>query len=118
MGWKVWEHLPLVACAIIAAVSLLRLLQPHLIMNEKQLKNLDDIHRFYSDYYNDIEKLWFDFEADRISEEKVTNIFFELKKKETEINPIISETIRSKPKRIVNNSKQRSDQYFKQVFNT
>src|SRR5690554_2604330 len=57
MGWKVWEHLPVIACGIIASVSLIRLLQPHLIMNEKQLRNLDDIHRFYSDYYNDIERL-------------------------------------------------------------
>ena len=41
MGWKIWENLPLIACFIIAGISLLRLLQPHLIMNEKQLKNLD-----------------------------------------------------------------------------
>lgn len=52
MGWKIWENLPLIACIIIAGISLIRLLQPHLIMNEKQLKNLDDIHRFYADYYN------------------------------------------------------------------
>lgn len=118
MGWKVWEHLPVIACGIIAAVSLIRLLQPHLIMNEKQLRNLDDIHRFYSDYYNDIEKLWFDFESERVTEEEATNSFFELKKKETEINPIIAETIRSKPKRIVKKCKVHSDQYFNQVFNT
>lgn len=118
MGWKVWEHLPVIACGIIAAVSLIRLLQPHLIMNEKQLRNLDDIHRFYSDYYNDIERLWFDFESERVTEEEATNSFFELKKKETEINPIIAETIRSKPKRIVKKCKMHSDQYFNQVFNT
>ena len=118
MGWKVWEHLPVIACGIIATVSLIRLLQPHLIMNEKQLRNLDDIHRFYSDYYNDIEKLWFDFEAERITEEDTTNSFFSLKKKETEINPIIAETIRSKPKYIVKKCKAHSDQYFNQVFNT
>ena len=118
IGWKVWEHLPVIACGIIAAVSLIRLLQPHLIMNEKQLRNLDDIHRFYSDYYNDIEKLWFDFESGRVTEEEATNSFFELKKKETEINPIIAETIRSKPKRIVKKCKVHSDQYFKHVFNT
>src|SRR5690606_22181392 len=101
MGWKIWENLPLFACVVIAGISLLRLLQPHLIMNEKQLKNLDDIHRFYVDYYNQIEKLWFDFESNRITEIQVTDVFFELKQQETEINLIIAETIRSKPKRIV-----------------
>lgn len=117
MGWKIWENTPLIACVIIALISLLRLLQPHLIMNEKQLKNLDDIHRFYADYYNQIEKLWFDFESDRLTEEQVTKAFFKLKKLETDINPIISDTIRSKPKKIVKLAKSHSDQYFNQVFN-
>ena len=118
MGWKVWQHIPLVACVIIAIISLLRLLQPHIIMNEKQLKNLDDIHRFYADYFNKIEKLWFDFETGRLTENQAIKLFFELKEREIEINPIIAETIRNKPKRIVNKSKLYSDQYFKQVFNT
>ncbi len=118
MGWKVWQHMPLVACVVIAIISLLRLLQPHLIMNEKQLKNLDDIHRFYADYFNQIEELWFDFESDRLTEEQATKHFFEFKKRETDINPIIAETIRNKPRRIVSKSKLHSDQYFKQVFNT
>ncbi|WP_271407442.1 hypothetical protein [Tenacibaculum soleae] len=118
MGWKIWENLPLIACFIIAGISLLRLLQPHLIMNEKQLKNLDDIHRFYADYYNRIEKLWYDLESNRITEEQATNAFFKLKKLETDINPIIAETIRSKPKGIVKKCKKNTDEYFKQVFNT
>lgn len=118
MGWGIWDKLPLIACVIIALISLLRLLQPHFIMNEKQLKNLDDIHRFYTDYYNRVEKLWYDFEADRVTEEQATKDFFKLKKLETNINPIIAETIRDKPKSITKKAKQYSDDYFKQVFNT
>lgn len=118
MGWRIWESLPLIACIIIAGISLLRLLQPHIIMNEKQLKSLDDIHRFYVDYYNKIEELWFDFESDRITENQASKTFFELKKLETDINPIIAETIRSKPKRILEKCKKNTDEYFKQVFNT
>ena len=117
MGWKIWENLPLIACIVIAGISLLKLFQPHLIMNEKQLKNLDDIHRFYADYHNRIEKLWYDFDSNRITEEQATNAFFKLKKLETNINPIIAETIRSKPKGIVKKCKKNSDEYFKQVFN-
>ncbi len=118
MGWKIWENLPLIACIVIAGISLLRLLQPHLIMNEKQLKNLDDIHRFYADYYNRIEKLWYDFDSDRITDEQATKAFFKLKKLETDINPIIAQTIRSKPKGIIKKCKKNTDEYFKLVFNT
>lgn len=117
MGWKVWDNLPFIACILIATISLLRLLQPHLIMNEKQLKNLDDIHRFYADYYNKIENLWYDFETNRISEEQATITFYKLKKLETDINPIIAETIRSKPKGILKECKENSDEYFNQLFN-
>ena len=117
MGWKIWENLPLIACIVIAGISLLRLLQPHLIMNEKQLKQLDDIHRFYADYYNKIEKLWYDFDTERITEEQATITFFKLKKLETDINPIIAETITTKPKGIIKKCKMNSDEYFKQVFN-
>jgi len=117
MGWKIWENLPLIAYIIIARISLIKLLQPHLIMNEKQLKNLDDIHRFYADYYNDIEKIWYDFESKRIDEEQATKIFFKLKKSETAINPLIAKAIRSKPKRLVKKCKKNSDEYFNQVFN-
>lgn len=117
MGWKIWDNLPLISCIVIAGISLLRLLQPQLIMNEKQLKNLDDIHRFYADYYNRIEKLWYDFDSNRINEEQATKTFFRLKKLETDINPIIAETIRSKPNGIITKCKKNSDEYFNQVFN-
>ena len=69
MGWKIWENLPLFACVVIAIISLMRLLQPQLIMSEKQLKDLDDIHKFYTVYHNKVERLWYDFESNRISEE-------------------------------------------------
>jgi hypothetical protein len=46
MGWSFWKELPLLSCGIIAGISLLRLLQPHLIMNGKQITNLDNINGF------------------------------------------------------------------------
>tara|TARA_B110001469_G_scaffold122158_1_gene132466 strand:- start:409 stop:909 length:501 start_codon:yes stop_codon:yes gene_type:complete len=120
MGWGFWDKLPLVSCITIALISLLRLLQPHLIMSDEQLKKLDDIHNFYTEYFNKIEKLWYDFESDRITEGQAAKLFFKIKKTETNINPIIIiiiETIKSKPKKIVKKSKEHSDNYFKQIFN-
>jgi len=62
--------------------------------------------------------LWYDFESERINEKQATNVFFKLKKLETDINPIIAETIRSKPQGIVKKCKKNSDEYFNQVFHT
>lgn len=117
MGWKIWSGIPLIACVIISAVSLIRLVQPHLIMDDKQLKNLDVIHRFYADYYNKIEQLWFNFDSDKMDENQALEEFFKLKELETDINPVIAETIRSKPKRIIKKCKKYTDEYFQQIFN-
>jgi hypothetical protein len=118
MGWSFWNGLPLLSCGIIAGISLLRLIQPHIIMSDKQISNLDNISRFYFNYYNKLERLWYDLEHKTLDNESCKNLFFEVKQSEDEINQIINETIRSKPKKIVAESKINSDTYFKLTFNT
>lgn len=117
MGWKFWNDLPLVVCVIIAAISLLRLLQPHIIMGDKQIANLDTIQKFYTEYYNKLEKLWFDNEKTSLPDQEVSDIFFTIRNTENEINVTINETLRTKPKSLVRKAKSYSDLYFKNVFN-
>ncbi len=114
MGWPFWETLPLIACAIIAIISLLRLIQPHIIMDEKNISNLDKIHVFYVSYYNQLEALWFDYE--KSNDDELSSKFFEIKNKENEVNQTINETIRNKPIKLVSKAKEYSDQYFHRVF--
>lgn len=118
MGWKLWNELPLISCIIIAGVSLLRLIQPHIIMSEKMISNIDSIHKFYIEYYNNLEQLWYEFESDIINETEASKKFFKLKSLEAKMNQTINDTIRSKPKKLVKQAKIYSDQYFNQVFNT
>lgn len=116
MGWKIWEKLPLIACAIIAIISLLRLIQPHIIMNEKCISNLDKIHVFYTHYYNQLEALWYDYENSNNNDDSIYSKFFDIKNSENEINLTVNETIRSKPKKLVRKAKEHSDLYFDRVF--
>jgi hypothetical protein len=118
MGWSFWKELPLLSCAIIAGISLLRLLQPHLIMNDKQIANLDNINAFYFNYYNKLERLWYDLEHNTLDNEACKNRFFEIKQSEDSINQLVNETIRTKPQRLVSEAKNNSDTYFKLTFNT
>lgn len=118
MGWAVWKELPLLSCSIIAGISLLRLLQPHLIMNDKQITNLDNINGFYFNYYNKLERLWFDLEHNTLDNEACKNCFFEIKQSEDSVNQLVNETIRTKPKKLVAEAKSNSDTYFKLTFNT
>jgi hypothetical protein len=118
MGWSYWDNLPLLACILIGLVSLLRHLQPQLIMSDRQIINLDRISSFYFSYYNNLERLWYDSEDDSIDSSIVKAEFFKIKNTESEINSLVNETLKSKPKKLVNKAKEHSDQYFKLSFNT
>ena len=118
MGWSVWDKLPLVACIIISAVSLLRLIQPHIIMTEKQIMNIDRINDFYFEYFNKLEQLWFNYEHNFIDEETLKEKLYETINSEADINSIVNDMIRDKPKCLIKKAKLYSDQYFKQTFNT
>ena len=118
MGWAVWDKFSVIACTIIAVVSLVRLLQPHIIVTDKMLNNLDRINTFCFDKYNQIEKLWFDFEADRIDEQETSKRFYKILDASKEYNGTIDETIRNKPRQLIKKAKENTDNYFKQVFNS
>ena len=118
MGWAIWDSLPFIACIIIAMVSLIRLLQPHIIMTEKQISNIDIISNFYISYYNKLERLWFDNEHKSIDTEAVKARFFEIKDTESEMTSLVNETIRTKPKRLVDKAGNNSINYLKRTFNT
>ena len=118
MGWSIWELIPIIACGFIAFVSILRLIQPHIIMNDKQIINLESINKFYFEYYNKLEKLWYDIEQKSIDLGAAKEIFFEIKHSEAEVNTLVNETIRTKPKSLVKKANIYSTQYFKLSFKT
>lgn len=118
MGWKFWDNLPLISCIIISGISLLKLLQPHLIGGMKQINDIDEIQRFYTTYFNKIEELWFSHESEEFDERKCKKTFYRLKEQETEYNKMISQNIRSKPKNLIRKAKIYSDNYFSEVFNS
>lgn len=118
MGWKIWDNLPMISCVIIAIISLIRLVQPHIIMSENQISNLDKICNFYSDYYNKLEHLWYDSEHGIKDTETIKNEFFLIKNTERTISSTVNELIRNKPKRILNLAKTHSDIFFQRAYNT
>lgn len=117
MGWTLWKDLPVVACIIIAIISLLKLLSPHLVPSEKQIDKLDQVADFYFDYYNKLEILWFDNYNERLTEESTQNKFFKLKKTEREINKMVNEIVKTPNKRILIKADTETRNYLHQTFN-
>ena len=47
MGWTIWKEVPLIACIIVATISLLKLLSSHIVPSEKQIDKLDQAFGFW-----------------------------------------------------------------------
>lgn len=96
MGWSIWKDFPLIACVIITAMQLIKLLQPQITSSDKELDKLNRVIKFYFDYHNKLEQLWYDYERSRISEEEAQRNFYLIKDTEKEINEIVNEVINKK----------------------
>lgn len=118
MGWALWKELPLASCIIIAAISLLRLLQPHLIPSDKQIDKLDQVADFYFEYYNKLEPLWLDLYYSRISATEAQAKFYKIKNSEKSINKTVTEIIRRTNKGVLKKTDSEARAYFKSNFNT
>ncbi|MFD2871440.1 hypothetical protein ACFS5N_03100 [Mucilaginibacter ximonensis] len=117
MGWTIWKSFPLMACIIISTVQLLKLLQVHLIPSDKQIEKLDLISDFYFDYYNNIEKLWHDYENERITDEEAQEKYYQIKTSEKEVNKVIKEIIKSVNKKIKEKADVETSGYLVRNFN-
>jgi hypothetical protein len=116
MGWQFWKEIPLIACGIISLIQLMRLIQPHFIPNEKQLDKLDNVTDFYFDYCNKLERLWFDYENERITEEEAQLEFYKIKDSERDINKVVNEIVKSTNKTILRKCGREVKEYLS-IFN-
>lgn len=104
-GWKS-DSLPLVACIVVALISLFKQLIPHIVPSEKDIEKLDQVVDFYFDQYNALECLWLDYENNRISEVEAQRTFYRLKKGEKKINNLVNQIV----KRTSNSIRKRCDE--------
>lgn len=119
-GWKIWEPFPIIACAMILFMSVLKIVLPNFIGDEKYLLKLDDTHNFYVKYYNELEELWYRIDDEKLSEAYLRQRFYkELAVEELKVNQATNE-IMSKVigRRCENKANKEQEIYFKKLFNT
>lgn len=118
MGWSIWQNLPLASCIIVAGISLLKIISPHIIPSEKQIDKLDQVTDFYCDYYNKMEQLWMNHFNQRLTEEEVQKAFYKIKDTERNINKTVNEIVKRTNKSILFKTEKEAINYFKRTFNT
>lgn len=117
MGWKVWDNVPLIACLVVSGLSLLRLVQPHLIMTERQIAGIDSLHMFYIEYYNKLEEFWFDVELSSLSEKQIIDRLYQLKTTETPILQKVNDLDLRKPIGLTKKAEREANIYLCSHFN-
>lgn len=118
MGWAFWKEFPLASCIIVAGISLLKLVSPHLVSSDKQIDKLDKVADFYFDYFNKVEELWHNHYNYRLSDEQAQAKFYEVKATEREINKIVNEIIKSTDKKIYRKADEEARNYLSRNFKT
>lgn len=115
MGWKIWENAPVVSCAVISTISLLKLLQTHIIPSDKDIEKLDKVSDFYFEYFNKLEALW--YKQDRISEEELQNEYYKIKDSEKEANKLLKDVLKRINNRIHKKANLEATLFLKTNFN-
>lgn len=100
LGWSVWDKAPLILTIILAFVSLVKLISPHIIPSEKEINDIDIVRDFYVDYFNKLEFLFLDFFNYKIEDDEAQKIFYEIKNSERNINTLIDKYVKSQDKKL------------------
>ena len=118
MGWSIWKDIPIVACCIVAVISILKLVSPQIIPSDKQIDKLDAVTDFYFDYFNKLEILWLDHYNKRLTDEDAQQKFYKLKNTERETNKITNEIVKSTNKKIYKKVDVEARAYLQLNFNS
>ena len=118
MGWKFWEGFPVIACVIVASISLAKAIESHIIPSDKHIQKLDKVSDFYYDFFLKFQQAWFDYENGKLNDEDAMKVYQNLKQLEREINKIVNEVHKKANNKIALQAKERCDEYFKEMYKT
>lgn len=114
-AWTIWKILPGLFATLIAASNILMVIKPYLLY-EKRIKELNEILIKLEDVQFEYEKLWYQFETNKIDKENASNLFFEIYEKQKNSLRTSSEIIIGKSKRINQESNNETDNYLKNQY--
>jgi len=78
-----------------ALTAALKSILPNLTQSEQELSELDRLMDFYSKYMNNLEKLWYNYDKDFITEKEMINKLFEIKEDECDRYSLLNKGVRS-----------------------
>ena len=83
LGWGFFKdpRLGIISSSIIATISLIQLLEPHLYHSDEDIEKLNQKKYLYCIYFNKIDKLWIELNSSLIAENQALENFYTYKEK-------------------------------------
>ena len=104
------------ATILIAVMSLLKAALPNLVQTEEELSELDRLLDYYNQYLNKLEKLWYEYDKDIISEDEMMNKLFAYKDEECNKMSVLNKGIRSLTKKEQDKIDKECGEYIDRVY--
>jgi hypothetical protein len=79
LGWTVWKYAPIIACGLIAVMQIVTLIENQIIPSDQDIEDVAGLRNKYISYFNKLEKLWIDFENNRVDEKEAGEQFYKLR---------------------------------------
>ena len=99
---------------LVAIVQLFHLVENQVILSEADIARLAELRNLYLKQCNKLEKLWIDYRASRLSEERVTEAFFKLREEAQKIEALDNKLNVKKRKKLMGKANTETNNYLTQ----
>lgn len=120
LSWSIWQNgiLAAIACAIVAVIQILNLIENQLILNDRDIEKISDLRNLYLEQLKNVEHLWEKFISEKISEAGATEEFFQLKDFSNKIEALDNRLEIQKIQNLINISDKETRDYLKHNYNS
>ena len=102
--------------SLVALTSIIKTALSSIAQSEQEFSELDRLMDFYSKYMNKLERIWYDFDNDLITESEMIHLLFDLKETECDKYSLLNKLIRSISKKEQNKIDEESIEYINRVY--
>lgn len=88
LGWTFWKFLPIVSCVLIAIIQIFKLIENQIIPSEKDIEQVVLLRNQYNKYWNQVEKLWIEYNSNKIDDDRAKKCFYKLRETAIEIEKL------------------------------
>lgn len=88
LSWKIWQFFPVITSGLIAVIQLFKTIENQFIPSDKDIEQTIILREKYCAYWNAAEKLWIEYNSNKLNEDQAQKEFFKLRKSAFEIESL------------------------------